>query len=47
MDSAINKDGNYFPQLFLKELIHWKKVIRHIIHDLKSSSDDSEDSDEE
>ena len=35
LDSALNKDGNYYPQVFLKEC---KEVIRHIIDDLESSS---------
>ena len=35
LDSAVNKDGNYYPQVFLKEC---KEVIRHIIDDLESSS---------
>ena len=48
MDSALKKDDNYFPQVFLKECKYiGKKVIRYIIDDLESSSDDSNDSDEE
>ena len=44
LDSALNKDGNYYPQVFLKECKHiQKKVIRHIIDDLESSSDDSDE----
>ena len=35
LDSALNKGGNYYPQVFLKEC---KEVIRHIIDDLESSS---------
>ena len=35
LDSALNKDGNYYPQVFLKDC---KEVIRHIIDDLESSS---------
>ena len=35
LDSALNKDGNYYPQVFLKEC---KEVIRHIIDDLEGSS---------
>ena len=35
LDSTLNKDGNYYPQVFLKEC---KEVIRHIIDDLESSS---------
>ena len=47
MDSVLNKNGNYYPQLFLKERKYIKKkVIRHIIDDSESYSDDSEDSDD-
>ena len=42
-DSALKKDENYFPQVFFKECICvYKNVIKHIIDDLESSSDDSE-----
>ena len=45
--SALKKDGNYYPQEFLKECKYIKKkVIMHIINDLQSYSDDSNDSDE-
>ena len=48
LDSSLNKDGNYYPQVFLKECKYIeKKVIRHIFDDLESSSDDSDDSDKE
>ena len=48
LDSALKKDENYYPQVFLKECKYIKKkVIRHIIDDIESSSDDSYDSDEE
>ena len=51
LDSAFKKDENYYPQVFLKECKYIKKkVIRHSIDDLESSSnysDDSDDSDEE
>ena len=48
MDSALKGDEKYYPQVFLKECKYInKKVIRHIIDDLGSFSDDSEDSDEE
>ena len=44
LDSALNKDGNYFPQVFLKECKYIiKKVIKHIIDDLEifpSNSDE-------
>ena len=42
------KDENYYPQVFLKECKYIeKKVVRHIIDDFGSSSDDSYDSHEE
>ena len=48
LDSALNKNGNYYPQIFLKECKYIiKKVIRHIIDDLESSFDYSDDSEEE
>ena len=44
LDSALNKDGNCYLQVFLKECKYIeKKVIRHIIDDLKSSSGDSDE----
>ena len=48
LDSALNKDGNYYAQVFSKECKYIKKkVIRHVINDLESCSDDSNDSDAE
>ena len=51
LQSVLKKDENYYPQVFLKECKYIeKKVVRHIIHDLESSSDDFDDtgdSDEE
>ena len=48
LDSVLKKDENYYSQVFLKECKYInKKVIRHIIDDKESSSDDSDDSDEE
>ena len=48
LDSALKKDDNYYLQVFLKECKYIeKKVIRHIIDDLESSSDDFDDSDKE
>ena len=42
LDSALNKDGNYYLKVFLKEYKYiQKKVTRHIIEGLESSSDDS------
>ena len=48
LDSALKKDENYYLQVFLKECKYIKrKVVKHIMDDLQSSSDDSNDSDEE
>ena len=47
MDSALNKDGNYYPLVILTCKDIKKKVIRHIIDHLESFFDDSDDSDEE
>ena len=47
LDSAAIKDGNYYPQVFLKECIYFeKRVIIYIIDDLESFSDNSNDFDE-
>ena len=46
--SALNKDGNYYPQVFLKECKHITKVmIRHITEDIEIFSEDFDGSDEE
>ena len=43
LDSALNKDGNYFIQVLLKECKYIeKKVISHIIDNLENSTDDSD-----
>ena len=48
LDSPLKKDENYYLQAFLKECTYIeKKVIKHIIDDLESSSDDPDESDEE
>ena len=48
LDSALKKDRKYHPLVFLKECKYIeKKVVRHIIDDINSSSDDFDDSDEE
>ena len=39
LDSALKKDGNYYPQMFFTI---FKKVMKHIINDLESFSDDSD-----
>ena len=47
LDSALKKDNNCYPQVILKECKYIeKKVVRHIIDDLESSSDDFDDSDD-
>ena len=39
LDSGLNKDGNYYPQVFLKECKYIeKKVIRHINDNLDDFS---------
>ena len=47
LDSALKKDGNYYPQMFLKECKYVeKKVVRHIhdnLSDFSCSSDESEE----
>ena len=48
LDSALKKDRKYHPLVFLKECKYIeKKVVRHIIDGINSSSDDFDDSDEE
>ena len=43
-DSALNKDGKYHPQVFLKECNYVeKKVVRHITQDIDSFSSDSDE----
>ena len=49
LDSALNKDGNYYPQVFLKECKYIeRKITRWINHNFSdfSSSGYSGDSDE-
>ena len=47
LDSALKKNDNYYPQVFLKECKYIeKKVIRHINDNLSDFSSDDE-SDEE
>ena len=43
LDSALNKDKNYYLQVFLKEFKYIEKLVRHIIDDLEISSDDSDE----
>ena len=50
LDSALKKDGNYYPQVFLKEYKYIEKnVVRHIHNNLSdfSSSSSSDESYEE
>ena len=48
LDSALKKDDNCYPQVFLKGSKYIeKKVVRQINDDLESSFDDSDNSDEE
>ena len=48
LDSALKKDENFYPQVFLKECNYIeKKVVRHIMDDLKSFTNDSDYSNEE
>ena len=48
LDSALNKDDNYYPEVFLNECKYIdKKVIRHINDNLSDFSYSSADSDEE
>ena len=43
-ESALKNDENYYPKVFLKECTYIKKKeVRHIIDDLESSSDDSDE----
>ena len=42
LDSALKKNDNYYPQVFLKECKYIeKKTIGHIIDDLEITSDGS------
>ena len=44
LDSALKKDDNYYPQVFLKGFKYIeKKVIRHITHDIEMFSRDSDE----
>ena len=44
LDSALNKDGTYYPQVTLKDYEYIKKkVISYIIDNSKCSSDDSDE----
>ena len=48
LDSALKKDGSYYPKVFLKECKYIeKKVIRHINDNLSDISYSSDESDEE
>lgn len=46
IDTALKKDGNLYPQVFLKEckfIQKCKNVVRYLIYNLEMSSDDSEE----
>ena len=44
LDSALNKDGTYYPQVTLKDYEYIKKkVISYIIDNSECSSDDSDE----
>ena len=48
LDSALKKNDNYYPQVFLKECKYIaKKVVWHIHENLNDFSSDYDDSDEE
>ena len=48
LDSALKKNDNYYPQVFLKECKDIaKKVVWHIHENLNDFSSDYDDSDEE
>ena len=48
LDSALKKDDNYYPQVFLKECKYIeKKVVSHIHDNLSDFSYLSDESDEE
>ena len=47
LDSALKKDENCYPQVFLIESKYIKKKFTHIIDNLESSSNDSDHSDDE
>ena len=47
-NSTLKGDGNYYPQLFLKERRYTEKnVVRHIYNNLSDFSYSSDESDEE
>ena len=49
MDSALKKDDNYYPQVFLKECKYIEKKVVRYVHDNLSdfSSSSGDESDEE
>ena len=48
LDSALKKNDNYYPQVFLKEYKHIEeKVVRHIHDSLSDFSYSSDESDEQ
>ena len=48
MGSALKKEDNYYPQVFLKDCKYiGKKIVRHIYDNLSNISYSSDESDEE
>ena len=47
MDSALKKDDNYYPQVFLKECKYIEKKVVRYVHDNLSDFSSSGESDEE
>ena len=48
LDSALKKDDNHYPSVFLKECKYIeKKVVRHILDNFSDFSYSSDESDEE
>ena len=46
-ESALKKDKNYYPQIFIRKCKYIKKkIVRHIIVDLESYFDDYDDYDD-
>ena len=47
LDSALKKDENYYPQVFLKECKYIEKKVIRYINDTLSNFSSSDESDEE
>ena len=46
LDYALNKNGNYYPQVLLKEFKYILKYIRHVNYDFEDVFDSDESNDE-